>query len=167
MKECMRMQIQLRIFPSSPICSLDLVPFIILIYSRSLKHHHSWRWHLGKRMSWNLTKFKVPNHLRTSLIIHLEKSFLATNKCMAKSLSTSKQIPSRKLSFLEQTRRKLYNLSLCTSKEYQEQASHKIILSKFIQRRLTKAALYYNQVLKLTYTYTHKLIMLNIVTGAR
>lgn len=50
-KECMRVHQQLWIFPDLPVCSLDLVPFTILTYSRSLKHHHSWRWHLSKRIS--------------------------------------------------------------------------------------------------------------------
>lgn len=61
-KECVRMHIQLGIFPGLPVCSLDLVPFTILTYSRSLKHHHSWRWHLGKRISWDLTKCEIHSH---------------------------------------------------------------------------------------------------------
>lgn len=57
------MQIQLRIFPGLSARSLEVIPFTILTYSRSLKHHHSWKRHLAKRMSQDLTrKCEIPSH---------------------------------------------------------------------------------------------------------
>lgn len=37
------------IVPALPVFSLGSVPYTVLTYSRSLKHHQPWRWHLGKR----------------------------------------------------------------------------------------------------------------------
>lgn len=156
------MQIQLGILPGLSVCSLDLVPFTILTFSRSLKHHHSWRQHLGKRTSWDLTKKNVK-----FLVIDFAQNFtnhsfqgswrnhslLLTNSWQSPCLLANKY-HLENYPFCRQGESSITYLCALQKSTRNKQAI-KVNLPKFIQRRLTKAALSYHQILKLTYTYTH------------